>query len=108
MNKKYPVEIPINKIKDFCHKWKIKEFALFGSIIREDFNPSKSDIDVLLTFFHAKDLSLFDVVEMKEELEVMFQRRVDLVNKESIEKSENPYRKKEILENYEVIYDEAA
>lgn len=108
MYKKYPIEIQIDKIESFCQKWKVKEFALFGSILRVDFNPSKSDVDVLLTFLHSQDLSLFDIVDMKEELELIFKRKVDLVNKESIEKSKNPYKKKEILENYEVIYDQAA
>jgi len=106
--KKYAIEIQIDKIENFCQKWKIKEFALFGSVLRDDFNPIKSDVDVLLTFFNEQDLSLFDLVDMKEELEIMFQRKVDLVSKKSIEKSKNPYRKKEILENYEVIYDKAA
>lgn len=106
--KKYPIEIRIDKIKDFCLKWKVKEFALFGSIIRPDFNPLKSDVDVLLTFFNGQDLSLFDFIEMKDELELIFQRKVDLISKETIEKSKNPFRKKEILENYEVIYDQAA
>ncbi|MGZ3790043.1 MAG: nucleotidyltransferase family protein [Bacteriovorax sp.] len=108
MNKKYPIEIQIDKIESFCQKWKVKEFALFGSILRDDFNLSKSDVDVLITFIHSQDLSLFDIVEMKEELEIIFKRKVDLVNRESIEKSKNPYRKKEILENCEVIYDKAA
>lgn len=108
MDKKYPIEIQMDKIERFCNKWKIKEFALFGSVIRDDFNFKTSDVDVLLTFFNNQDLSLFDIVDMKEELELIFLRKVDLVNKESIEKSKNPYRKKEILENYEVIYDKAA
>lgn len=108
MYKKYPIEIQIDKIESFCQKWKVKEFALFGSILRVDFNPSKSDVDVLLTFLHSQNLSLFDIIDMKEELELIFKRKVDLVNKESIEKSKNPYKKKEILENYEVIYEQAA
>lgn len=108
MNKKYPIEIQIHIIESFCQKWKVKEFALFGSILRDDFNLSKSDVDVLVTFIHGQDLSLFDLVEMKEELEIIFKRKVDLVSRESIEKSKNPYRKKEILEHCEVIYDKAA
>ena len=46
----YPqIEVPMDKIKDFCRKWKIKEFPLFGSVLREDFRPD-SDIDVLVSF----------------------------------------------------------
>ena len=43
------IEIPREKIAEFCKKWKIREFALFGSVLREDFRPD-SDIDVLVTF----------------------------------------------------------
>lgn len=108
MNQNLPIEISFHKVRDFCHKWKIKEFALFGSVLRDDFNPIESDIDILVSFINSKSISLFDMIEMKEELEILYQRKVDLINKESIEKSKNPYRKKEILENYKVIYDEAA
>lgn len=107
MNQKYPIEIPIEKIKTFCQKWKVKEFALFGSVIRNDFNQEKSDVDVLVTFFPNQVLG-WDIVDMKEELEAVFNRKVDIVNKEVIEKSTNPYRKKSILEHYEVVYEQAA
>ncbi|MDD4975687.1 MAG: nucleotidyltransferase domain-containing protein [Bacteriovorax sp.] len=107
MKHKYPIEIPIDKIKDFCQKWKVKEFSLFGSVIRDDFSPEKSDVDVLITFFPEQVLG-WDIVDMKEELETIFNRKVDMVNKEVIEKSHNPYRKKSILEHYEVIYEQAA
>lgn len=108
MNQNLPIEISLHKVRDFCLKWKIKEFALFGSILRDDFNPIESDIDILVSFINGNNISLFDMIEMKEELENLYQRKVDIVNKESIEKSKNPYRKKEILENFKVIYDEAA
>lgn len=107
MNKKYPIDIPINKIKDFCHRWKIKEFALFGSVTREDFDQKESDVDVLITFFPNHHWA-WEIVTMKEELEAIFARSVDLVTKRSIENSINPYRKKNILESYEVIYEQAA
>jgi predicted nucleotidyltransferase len=40
------IEIPKTQIVDFCQPWKITEFALFGSVLRDDFRPD-SDIDVL-------------------------------------------------------------
>jgi predicted nucleotidyltransferase len=43
------IEIPQDKIVNFCQHWKITEFALFGSVLRHDFH-SDSDIDVLATF----------------------------------------------------------
>jgi predicted nucleotidyltransferase len=46
---KVKIDIPLHKIEALCHKWKIKELALFGSVLQEDFRPD-SDIDVLVTF----------------------------------------------------------
>ena len=41
--------LPLDRIDEFCRRWKVREFALFGSALREDFRAD-SDIDVLLTF----------------------------------------------------------
>jgi len=41
--------VPIDRIAEFCRRWKITELALFGSVLRDDFRPD-SDVDVLVTF----------------------------------------------------------
>jgi hypothetical protein len=51
------------QIAEFCQRWQIIEFALFGSILRDDFRPD-SDIDVLLTFSPDSRWSLFDWVDV--------------------------------------------
>lgn len=101
LSKNFP--IPMAKIAEFSQKWKIVEFAVFGSVLREDFN-SNSDIDCLVKFSDDADWSLFDRVKMKEELAVILERKVDLVNRKSIENSENWLRKQEILTSTEIIY----
>lgn len=107
MNTNYQVEIPLDKIKSFCKKWQISELALFGSVLRSDFDQKNSDIDVLITFIPGHSWG-WEIVTMKEELEIIFNRSIDLVTKKAIENSRNPYRKKEILESYQVVYEEAA
>lgn len=97
------LNIPIEKIAGFCNRWKITEFALFGSVLREDFT-SESDIDVLVTFAPDAHWSLLDHVEMQDELKTIFGRNVDLVSRRGIERSRNHIRRKEILESAEVIY----
>ena len=97
------IEIPQDEIADFCRRWKITELALFGSVLREDFGP-ESDIDVLVQFTANHGWSLFDHVEMQEELKELFGRDVDLVNRQAIEQSHNPIRRKEILESAEVVH----
>ncbi len=97
------LDVPKEKITDFCKRWKITEFALFGSVLREDFSP-ESDLDVLVTFAPHARWSLLDHVEMQDELKIIFGRNVDLISKRGIERSRNYIRRKEIIESAEVIY----
>mgnify|MGYP001592921766 FL=1 len=100
---KRPFEIPSDKIADYCRRWKITEFALFGSALRDDFDP-ESDIDVLVTFDRDAHWTLFDMVDMQEELKAIFGRDVDLVSRRGIESSQNYLRRKEILSSAKVIH----
>lgn len=88
------------QIAEFCHRWKITEFALFGSVLRDDFRPD-SDIDVLLTFAPERWLTWDDWQTMQAEIETLFHRNVDLVSKKYLK---NPYRRHEILKTCQVIY----
>jgi uncharacterized protein len=98
------IEIPTNKVAEFCDRWKITEFALFGSVLRDDFRPNSSDIDVLVSFAPDSHWTVFDMVPMEEELESIFGRKVDLVSKRAIEESLNYLRRQAILSSAEVIY----
>ena len=97
------IEIDREKLEAFCRKWKITEFALFGSVLREDFGP-KSDVDVLVTFGADESWSLLDLIGAEQELSELFERKVDLIERRAIEKSENWIRRKAILSGAETIY----
>jgi uncharacterized protein len=94
------LSVPLDTIAAFCRKWQVDELALFGSVLREDFSP-QSDVDVLVTFSPEAGVSLFDFVEMKEELEGIFYRKVDLVSKGGLR---NPFRRHAILNTRQVVY----
>ncbi len=94
------VAIDQEKITGFCRKWQVTELALFGSVLREDFGPD-SDVDVLVTFAPGAPWSTFDLVEMIEELKVIFGRGVDLVEKGGLD---NPLRRRAILSSSQVVY----
>ncbi len=94
------LDIPDDTLADFCRRWKIIELALFGSVLRDDFND-ESDIDVLVTFTDDAQWSLLDFVRVRQELQDLLGRKVDLVEKPAIR---NPFRRYEILRTYEVIY----
>ena len=97
--------IPIDRaqIETFCRKWKIIEFSFFGSVLRDDFGPD-SDVDVLVAFAPDARRTLFDLVEMVEELEIEFGRKVDIMTRRSIESSENYLLRRAILQNVQQVY----
>jgi len=97
--------IPIdrNRLADFCRRWKIKEFALFGSVLRDDFRPD-SDVDVLVSFAPEVHWGLFDLVKIENDLKAILGRKVDLVERQAVEKSENYLRRRHILQSVEPIY----
>jgi uncharacterized protein len=94
------VEVPQEQIEAFCRKWKIREFALFGSVLRDDFRPD-SDVDVLVRFQPDPGHTLFDRVTMEEELTALFGRKVDMVRRDGVG---NPFMRWNILTTAQVIY----
>lgn len=94
------IDLDAKKIQAFCRKWRVAELALFGSILRDDFHAG-SDVDVLVSFEPGEMWDLWDVVVMKEELERLVGRPVDLVEKKALR---NEWRRREVLAHQEVIY----
>jgi len=88
------------EMEEFCRRWQVAELALFGSILTDDFGPD-SDIDILVTFADEASWSIFDLASMQEELEQLFGRPVDLIEKDAIR---NPFRRHHILANKRDIY----
>ncbi|MCX7707080.1 MAG: nucleotidyltransferase family protein [Anaerolineae bacterium] len=91
------------QLTDFCRRWEVSELALFGSVLRADFRPD-SDVDLLVSFAPSARRTLFDIVKMQDELEGLLGRKVDLVERRAIERSENYIRRRSILRNTKVIY----
>lgn len=97
------VPLPMAEIRGFCQQWKIAELALFGSILREDFNQT-SDIDVLVVFQDDAHPTLLDLVSMEDALEAILGHKIDLMTRKEIETSPNYIRRKAILDSAQVIY----
>jgi hypothetical protein len=94
------VQVPGEVIAEFCRRWKVSEFGLFGSVLREDFDPD-SDIDVLISFAPDARWSLFEWLEMIDELKRFFGREVHLVSRAALR---NPFRRHEILRTVRIIH----
>jgi predicted nucleotidyltransferase len=70
------IKIPQDEIAEFCQRHHIRRLALFGSVLRDDFDPD-SDVDVLVEFIpgHVPGFSFF---AMQDELSGLLGRRVEL------------------------------
>lgn len=94
------INVPMEKIAEFCRRWKVRRFSLFGSVLREDFGPD-SDVDVLVSFLPDSTWDLLDMVDIRDELVALFGREVDLVEEEGLR---NPFRRSRILSTRQVVY----
>jgi uncharacterized protein len=97
------MELPMERIAEFCDRWQIIEFALFGSILREDFRPD-SDVDVMVQFHPDARPKFSTLDQMEAELKAIFRRDVDLITRQGIETSRNYLRRQEIFSSAQVIY----
>ena len=94
------IEISKRMIEEFCRRHRIRSLALFGSILRNDFNP-KSDIDVLVMFEPGATPG-FGFIGIQDELSEILGRSVDLHTPSSLSK----YFRDEVLHEAEALYDE--
>jgi uncharacterized protein len=97
------IELPMEKIVEFCDRWQVAEIALFGSVLRNDFRPD-SDIDVMVQFHPDAHPTFSTLDRMETELKSIFHRDIDLITRQGIETSRNYLRRQEILSSAQVIY----
>ena len=94
------ITVDIEKIGAFCHKNRIRSFAFYGSVLREDFGPG-SDVDVLVEFEPGAAPGLFGIARMERELTSLFEgRKVDLRTPEDLSR----YFRASVLNEAEVLY----
>jgi uncharacterized protein len=96
--------VNMSSIVALCDRYRIAEFGLFGSVLRDDFRAvggDPSDVDALVVFEPDHRISWQTWRDLQESLEKLFGREVDVVRKELLT---NPYRRAEILSTYRVIY----
>src|SRR5437764_9393447 len=97
------IALPEPAVRDICRRYSVKELAIFGSALRDDFRPD-SDVDLLIEFQPDAGASLLDLFRMQRELEELTQRRVDLVSKRGL----HPVIRDTVLEEREVLWSAAA
>ncbi|MDE2727430.1 MAG: nucleotidyltransferase domain-containing protein [Gemmatimonadota bacterium] len=99
------INIPNNKIAEFCQRHHIRRLALFGSVLRDDFTP-ESDVDILVDFEPDTHIGYIGLAGLEIELIDMLGRNVDLHTLEGVERSRNGLLQKEILGTAETVYEQ--
>src|SRR5260370_33900950 len=88
-----------NAIANLCRRHGVRSLEVFGSILRDDFHLGRGDVDVLVEFEPQATSSFSNFLDLKESLEAVFGRPVDLVELRAvrnrrlryyIEKSKSP------------------
>jgi predicted nucleotidyltransferase len=97
------LQVADETLRDFCRRWGVAEFAVFGSVLRDDFRTD-SDVDVLVTWEAGVKRTYFDLLDMKDELGALFGRDIDIAQRHVVEADRNPYRRKGILESARTLY----
>lgn len=97
------LSIPMEQLEALCQRWRIVELALFGSVLRDDFGPD-SDVDVLVTFEDPATIGIIEFDQLRRELEALFARRVDLLERAVVLQQRNPWFKHAVLSGARTVY----
>jgi uncharacterized protein len=71
------ISLPKDRLDEFCRRNRIAKLALFGSVLRDDFQPD-SDVDVLVEFEDGHVPGMIGLARMESELSALFGRKADL------------------------------
>src|SRR3990172_2447420 len=99
MNDAAPLRIPFEELTNFCRRYQVRELALFGSMLRQDYR-SDSDVDLLVSFEPAARVTFLTLARMQRELEALLGRTVDLVPKDGLK----PVIRDHVLATARVLY----
>ena len=95
------IDIPKDKIAEFCRRNRIRRLALFGSVLRDDFGPD-SDVDVLVEFEPGARVGLITLAGMEIELSQLLGRRAEMHTLKGL----NPHFRDEVLQAAEAQYEQ--
>jgi predicted nucleotidyltransferase len=93
------LDFPIEEIKMLCQRYRVRELALFGSALRDDFSAG-SDVDLLVEFEPEAQVGFMTLARMQRELSAILHRQVDLVPKGGLK----PRIRQAVLSSAEVLY----
>jgi uncharacterized protein len=95
------VSLQPSQIQNFCNRHFIRKLSVFGSALRNDFDEERSDVDFLVEFDLEHTPSLFEIVNMEDELSRIIQRKADLRTPQELSR----YFRQEVMDSALVQYD---
>ena len=95
----YTTTLPMESIRMLCQRYQVRELALFGSVLGDNFGPG-SDIDFLVEFEPEARVGFLKLARMQRELSAIVNRKVDLVSKKGVK----PKIREAVLSGAEVVY----
>ncbi len=98
----HEIEFAADRIEAFCRKNGIVRFAVFGSILREDFGPD-SDVDILVEFASDAEIGFFTLARLEQELTEMLGRTSEIHTVQGL----HPLYRDEVIQEAEVRYEQA-
>jgi len=93
------IDIPLEELAELCRRYHVRELALFGSVLRDDFRE-QSDIDVLVEFDADAPVGFIEHFGLQEELSRLLGRDVDLISKRGLK----PAIRRSVLDSALVLY----
>ena len=94
------IDVPMDKIREFCRRWKVAEFALFGCAVQGELNE-EGKVDITVHLEINSGWSLYEWVDMIDELKIIFGHDVHLVEESAVR---NPFRKDFLRKTKHVLY----
>lgn len=94
------INIADEALAELCRRYYVRELALFGSVLRDDFRDD-SDIDVLVEFESDAPIGFVELQRLRDELARLFGRPVDLVSKGGL----NRHFRTPIVASAQVVYE---
>lgn len=98
------ITIPASELEAFCDRWKIRKLAFFGSVLRDDYHPA-SDLDVLVEFDADAHWGVLDHIQMKQELEALVGRTVDLITQRGLDATSNWLFRQEVMNTARIVFE---
>jgi predicted nucleotidyltransferase len=102
MSGRHEIESKRAEIEALCREHGVARLLVFGSVLRDDFDPQRSDIDFLVEFLPSVNKGwMAEYTELKDAMEVLFARKVDVISERGLK---NPYVLATVDKEKELLY----